>query len=83
MAVVFPPCFSGLCLAIVLMCFTPQPNLFKGIQTPHVIEVGRLRFLVVPLNSLWSLPQLSTPLELSWVIGQNVMNVFYSIPWFL
>lgn len=67
-------------LAIVLMCFTPQPNLFKGIQTPHVIAVGRLRFLVVPLNSLWSLPQLSTPLELSWVIGQNVMNVFLFYP---
>lgn len=67
-------------LAIVLMCFTPQPNLFEGIQTPHVIAVGRLRFLLVPLNSLWSLPQLSTPLELSWLIGQNVMNVFLLYP---
>ncbi len=66
-------------LVIVLMCFTPQPNLFEGIQTPHVIAVGRLRFLLVPLNSLWSLPQLSTALELGWVIGQNVMNVFFTL----
>ncbi|GFG42388.1 VanZ family protein [Streptococcus canis] len=70
----------GYGLAVMVMCFIPQPHLFGNIHTPNVMAIGRFRLLLIPLNSLWSLPQLTRPLALIWVIGQNIMNGFLLYP---
>ncbi|MGT2728914.1 VanZ family protein [Streptococcus phocae subsp. salmonis] len=67
-------------LAVMGLCFTPQPHLFQGIQTPNVLAIGRLRLLLVPLNSLWSLGQLKDLSEVLWILSQNVMNLFLLYP---
>ncbi|EHI70381.1 VanZ family protein [Streptococcus ictaluri] len=67
-------------IVIIYLCFQPQPHLFKGIQTPNVFAVGRLKFLLVPFNTLWSLGDVSGGLAKSWVVAQNVMNIFLLYP---
>lgn len=67
-------------LAIILMCFTPQPSLFDNIETPNVIVYGRLRLLLVPFNSLVGIGQLDSLYELFWVFCQNILNIFLLCP---
>ncbi|GAA5350607.1 VanZ family protein [Streptococcus uberis] len=67
-------------LAICIMCFMPQPQLFEGIKTPNIIYVGRLRFLLVPFNSILGLGKVNTLFEGVWIFCQNLMNVFLLLP---
>lgn len=67
---------------VVSICFMPQPDLpfVEGVETPNVIYWGRLRFLLVPLNSLWGLGQVDSLLAGVWIILQNLLNVFLLYP---
>ena len=38
-------------IAICLMCFSPQTTI-DGIETPNIIYYGRLRFLLMPFNTV-------------------------------
>lgn len=67
-------------IALILLCWTPQPFLVEGVTTPNIFKVGRLVFLLVPFNSLISLEQLNSPKEVIWVIGQNITNIFLIFP---
>lgn len=67
-------------LAICIMCFMPQPQLFEDIKTPNIIYVGRLRFLLVPFNSILGLGKVNTLFEVVWIFCQNLMNVFLLLP---
>ncbi len=37
-------------LCIVCFCFTPQPQLPTGVETPGIQTFGRLVFLLTPLS---------------------------------
>ncbi|MGT2887001.1 VanZ family protein [Streptococcus didelphis] len=67
-------------LAIAIMCFTPQSNVFEGIKTPNIIELGQLRLLLVPFNSLISLGKVTSTYQLVWIFCQNVLNIFLLYP---
>lgn len=67
-------------LALVWLCWSPQPFKIEGIDTPNIIYFGNLVFLLVPFNSLVSLGELTSPKEMIWVIGQNIANVFLLFP---
>lgn len=66
-------------LAICYMCFGPQHTI-DGVDTPNIQYFGRVVVLLVPFNTLVSLSELRTPLELIVVIGQNLVNIFLLFP---
>lgn len=66
-------------LAVAAMCFGPQWGLGQ-VETPGIIHVGRLVFLLVPFNSLVNLGQIQTFHQLAWVVGQNLSNIFLLYP---
>ena len=67
-------------LCIVCFCFTPQPQLPTGVETPGIQHLGRLVFLLTPFNSFWKLGQVSDIGQLYWIFLQNILNVFLLFP---
>ena len=67
-------------LCIVCFCFTPQPQLPTGVETPGIQTFGRLVFLLTPFNSLWNLGEVTSPLQLFWIFLQNALNVLLLFP---
>ena len=67
-------------LCIVCFCFTPQPQLPTGVETPGIQTIGRLVFLLTPINSLWNLGEVTSPLQLFWIFLQNALNVLLLFP---
>ena len=67
-------------LCIVCFCFTPQPQLPTGVETPGIQTFGRLVFLLTPLNSLWNLGEVTSLLQLFWIFLQNALNIFLLFP---
>lgn len=69
-------------LAIVFMCFLPQswyPQ-YKDFSTPGIVQVGRLYFLPVPLNSIVNGDKVDSLADLGWIFLQNVTNIFLLFP---
>lgn len=67
-------------LCIVCFCFTPQPQLPTGVETPGIQTIGRLVFLLMPFNSLWNLGEVTSPIQLFWIFLQNALNVLLLFP---
>ena len=67
-------------LCIVCFCFTPQPQLPTGVETPGIQTFGRLVFLLTPFNSFWKLGEVSDIGQLCWIFLQNILNVFLLFP---
>lgn len=67
-------------LCIVCFCFTPQPQLLTGVETPGIQTFGRLVFLLTPLNSLWNLGEVTSLGQVIWIFLQNILNVFLLFP---
>ena len=67
-------------LCIVCFCFTPQPQLPTGVETPGIQTFGRLVFLLTPLNSLWNLCEVTSLGQVIWIFLQNILNVFLLFP---
>ena len=67
-------------LCIVCFCFTPQPQLPTGVETPGIQTIGRLVFLLTPFNSLWNLREVTSPIQLFWIFLQNALNVLLLFP---
>lgn len=67
-------------LCIVCFCFTPQPQLPTGVETPGIQTIGRLVFLLTPFNSLWNLGEVTSFLQLSWIFLQNALNILLLFP---
>ena len=67
-------------LCIVCFCFTPQPQLPTGVETPGIQTFGRLVFLLTPLNSLWKLGEVTSLGQVIWIFLQNILNVFLLFP---
>ena len=67
-------------LCIVCFCFTPQPQLPTGVETPGIQTFGRLVFLLMPFNSLWKLGEVTSPLQLFWIFLQNALNILLLFP---
>ena len=67
-------------LCIVCFCFTPQPQLPTGVETPGIQTFGRLVFLLTPFNSLWNLGEVTSPIQLFWIFLQNALNVLLLFP---
>ena len=67
-------------LCIVCFCFTPQPQLPTGVETPGIQHLGRLVFLLTPFNSLWKLGEITSLLQLFWIILQNALNILLLFP---
>ena len=67
-------------LCIVCFCFTPQPQLPSGVETPGIQTFGRLVFLLTPLNSLWNLGEVTSLLQLFWIFLQNALNILLLFP---
>ena len=67
-------------LCIVCFCFTPQPQLPTGVETPGIQTIGRLVFLLTPFNSLWNLGEVTNPIQLFWIFLQNALNVLLLFP---
>ena len=67
-------------LCIVCFCFTPQPQLPTGVETPGIQTFGRLVFLLTPFNSLWKLGEVSSLIQLFWIFLQNALNVLLLFP---
>ena len=67
-------------LCIVCFCFTPQPQLPTGVETPDIQTIGRLVFLLTPFNSLWNLGEVTSPIQLFWIFLQNALNVLLLFP---
>lgn len=65
---------------LISLCWTPQNWSIAGVQTPNIIQAGRLVFLLVPFNSLVALGELDSLWEIVWVVGQNVTNIFLLFP---
>ena len=70
--------FYSLC--IICFCFTPQPQLPTGVETPGIQTFGRLVFLLTPLNSLWNLGEVTSLLQLFWIFLQNALNILLLFP---
>ena len=70
-------CYS---ICIVCFCFTPQPQLPAGVETPGIQHLGRLVFLLTPFNSLWKLGEVTSLLQLFWILLQNALNVLLLFP---
>ena len=67
-------------ICIVCFCFTPQPQLPTGVETPGIQTFGRLVFLLTPLNSLWNLGEVTSLLQLFWIFLQNALNILLLFP---
>ena len=67
-------------LCIVCFCFTPQPKLPIGVETPGIQTIGRLVFLLTPFNSLWKLGEVTSITQLFWIFLQNALNVLLLFP---
>ena len=67
-------------LCIVCFCFTPQPQLPTGVETPGIQTFGRLVFLLTPFNSLWNLGEETSPIQLFWIFLQNALNILLLFP---
>ena len=67
-------------LCIICFCFTPQPQLPTGVETPGIQTFGRLVFLLTPFNSLWKLGEVTSITQLFWIFLQNILNVFLLFP---
>lgn len=67
-------------IAVCLLCFLPQPFLVAGVTTPNIISWGRFRLLLVPFNTLFSLPQLRDGRQMLWVLVQNLSNIGLLFP---
>ena len=67
-------------LCIACFCFTPQPQLPTGVETPGIQTFGRLVFLLTPLNSLWNLGEVTSFDQIIWIFLQNILNVFLLFP---
>lgn len=67
-------------LCIICVCFTPQPQLPTGVETPGIQTFGRLVFLLTPLNSLWNLGEVTSLGQVIWIFLQNIFNVFLLFP---
>ena len=67
-------------LCIACFCFTPQPQLPTGVETPGIQTFGRLVFLLTPLNSLWNLGEVTNLGQVLWIFLQNILNVFLLFP---
>ena len=67
-------------LCIVCFCFTPQPQLPTGVETPGIQTFGRLVFLLMPFNSLWNLGEVTSPIQLFWIFLQNALNILLLFP---
>ena len=67
-------------LCIVCFCFTPQPQLPTGVETPGIQTFGRLVFLLTPFNSLWNLGEVTSPIQLFLIFLQNALNVLLLFP---
>ncbi|MFC2797380.1 MAG: VanZ family protein [Streptococcus sp.] len=66
-------------ILLCLMCFLPQhPE--PGMEAPGIQHFGRIVVLLVPLNSLMNLGQITSVIQLIKVILQNVANVFLLSP---
>lgn len=64
---------------IAVICFMPQPDILE-METPSIQRFGRLIALLRPLNTLWALGDITNPLQVTWVIVQNLLNVFLLYP---
>ena len=67
-------------LCILCFCFTPQPQLSTGVETPGIQTFGRLVFLLTPFNSLWNLGEVTSITQLFWIFLQNALNVLLLFP---
>ena len=67
-------------LCIVCFCFTPQPQLPTGVETPGIQTFGRLVFLLTPFNSFWKLGEVTSFLQLFWIFLQNALNILLLFP---
>ena len=67
-------------LCIVCFCFTPQPQLPTGVETPGIQTFGRLVFLLTPFNSFWKLGEVTSLLPLFWIFWQNALNILLLFP---
>lgn len=66
-------------ILLCLMCFLPQqPE--PGMETPGIQHFGRIVVLLVPLNSVMNLGQITSVLQLIKVILQNIANIFLLSP---
>ena len=70
-------CYS---ICIVCFCFSPQPQLPTGVETPGIQHLGRLVFLLTPFNSLWKLGEVTSLLQLFWIFLQNALNILLLFP---
>lgn len=67
-------------LCIACFCFTPQPQLPTGVETPGIQTFGRLVFLLTPFNSFWKLGEVTSLLQLFWIFLQNALNILLLFP---
>ena len=67
-------------LCIVCFCFTPQPQLPTGVETPGIQTFGRLVFLLTPFNSFWKLGEVTSLFQLFWIFLQNALNTLLLFP---
>ena len=67
-------------ICIVCFCFTPQPQLPTGVETPGIQTFGRLVLLLTPFNSLWNLGEVTSFLQLFWIFLQNTLNILLLFP---
>ena len=67
-------------ICIICFCFTPQPQLPTGVETPGIQTFGRLVFLLTPFNSLWNLGEVTSFLQLFWIFLQNTLNILLLFP---
>ena len=67
-------------LFIVCFCFTPQPQLPTGVETPGIQTFGRLVFLLTPFNSLWKLGEVTSPIQLFWIFLQKRLKYPLTLP---
>ena len=70
-------CYS---ICIVCFCFSPQPQLPTGVETPGIQHLGRLVFLLTPFNSLWKFGEVTSFLQLFWIFLQNALNILLLFP---
>ena len=67
-------------LCIICFCFTPQPQLPTGVETPRIQSFGRLVFVLTPFNSFWKLGEVTSILQLFWIFLQNALNILLLFP---
>lgn len=64
---------------IALICFMPQPDILE-LETPGIQRFGRIIVLLRPFNTLWALDDITSPIQVAWVIIQNLLNIFLLYP---